>query len=286
MTAAMKVLFGSCALALAGLFLAPGFALGQENPAGPQNSPADDPPARVARLSYLKGSVSFLRAGVDQWSQAAINFPVTTGDRIYTEKDGRAELQVGNYTVRLSHQTDLSVTNLSDQVLQLGLEQGTLRLTTYQIPSGETVEIDTPNGVLTVQQPGTYRVEVDPSGERTMAYVNSGSVEVTGGGVSKTLQSGQAVDLTGYDVIKLLPIPPPPPDEFDRWCDDRDASCRPRRLVMSAGAFPASRSWMPTAPGRTPRITEQSGTRRGSQLSGFPTVSAAGSGSDPGAGRG
>jgi hypothetical protein len=237
MTAATKVLFGLCALALAGLFLAPGFALGQENPAGPQNSPADNPPARVARLSYLKGSASFQRAGVDQWSQAAINFPVTTGDRIYTEKDGRAELQVGNYTVRLSHQTDLSVTNLSDQVLQLGLEQGTLRLTTYQIPSGETVEIDTPNGVLTVQQPGTYRVEVDPSGERTMAYVNSGSVEVTGGGVSKTLQSGQAVDLTGYDVIKLLPIPPPPPDEFDRWCDDRDA-----RILSSASSRYVSRS--------------------------------------------
>ena len=147
-------LFGGCALAIA-LVLTPGSALGQESRVGQQDSAEDNPPARVARLSYLSGSVSFLRAGVDQWSQAAINFPVTTGDRIYTEKDGRAELQVGNYTVRLSHQTDLSVANLSDQVLQLGLQQGTLGLTVYQVSSGETVEIDTPNGILTVMQPGT-----------------------------------------------------------------------------------------------------------------------------------
>ena len=232
----MTDLFGGCALAIA-LVLTPGSALGQESPVGQQDSAEDNPPARVARLSYLSGGVSFLRAGVDQWSQAAINFPVTTGDRIYTEKDGRAELQVGDYTIQLSHQTDLSVTNLNDQVLQLGFEHGTLRLTAYQIPSGQTVEIDTPNGVLTVQQPGTYRVDVDPSGERTTAYVNSGSVEVTGGGVSKTLQSGQAVDLTGYDVISLLPVPPPTPDEFDRWCDDRDA-----RISSSPSSRYVSRS--------------------------------------------
>ena len=166
-----------------------------------------------------------------------MNFPVTTGDRIYTEKDGRAELQVGNYTVRLSHQTDLSVANLSDQVLQLGLQQGTLGLTVYQVSSGETVEIDTPNGVLTVKQPGTYRVDVDPGGEHTRAYVNSGSVEVTGGGISKTVKSGQAVELTGYDVVTMIPIPPPPPDEFDKWCDDRDT-----RVSSSASSRYVSRS--------------------------------------------
>jgi hypothetical protein len=237
MKLALENLFAMCALAITGLLLAAGSALGQEVSDGQQNSAPEDPPARVARLSYLNGSVSFLRAGVDQWSQAATNFPVTTGDRIYTEKDGRAELQVGNYTVRLSHQTDMSVTNLSDEVLQLGLQQGTLGLTVYQVTSGETVEIDTPDGVLTVKQPGTYRVDVDPGGEHTRAYVNSGSVEVTGGGTSKTVKSGQAVDLTGYDLVTFISRPSPPPDEFDKWCDDRDT-----RVSSSASSRYVSRS--------------------------------------------
>jgi hypothetical protein len=52
-----------------------------------QASLADDnPPARVARISYLKGRVSFQPAGQDQWSEATVNFTVTTGDRLYTDK--------------------------------------------------------------------------------------------------------------------------------------------------------------------------------------------------------
>jgi hypothetical protein len=34
-------------------------------------------PARVARLGHLKGKVSFLPNGQDQWSEATLNFTVT-----------------------------------------------------------------------------------------------------------------------------------------------------------------------------------------------------------------
>src|SRR6202035_5237578 len=72
----------------------PGWSGAQDNTASNQNT-SDNPPARVARLSYLKGNVSFLRAGSTQWSQAPLNFPATTGDRIYTDEGARAELEVG-----------------------------------------------------------------------------------------------------------------------------------------------------------------------------------------------
>jgi hypothetical protein len=44
----------------------------QASPSVQENAPANDPPARVARISYLKGRVSFLRAGLDQWSEAVL----------------------------------------------------------------------------------------------------------------------------------------------------------------------------------------------------------------------
>jgi hypothetical protein len=69
---------------------------------GQENADENNPPARVARISALKGEVSFLRTGMDQWSQAALNFPATTGDRIYTDKGARAELEVGPYTARMT----------------------------------------------------------------------------------------------------------------------------------------------------------------------------------------
>ena len=148
-------------LTLLMLTLLAGTSAAQQNP--PQgNAPAENPPARVARVSYLKGNTSFLRAGLEQWSAATLNFPVTTGDRIYTDKNASAELEVGSYAVRLASATDLTVTNLNDQIMQLGLEQGTLRVSVYEMPAGNTVEVDTPNGAVTVQGQGTYRIDTDP----------------------------------------------------------------------------------------------------------------------------
>ena len=40
----------------------------------------DDPPSRVARLSYINGQVSFSPAGADDWVAAVLNRPITTGD--------------------------------------------------------------------------------------------------------------------------------------------------------------------------------------------------------------
>lgn len=214
--------FRSCALAIALFLAAIVSATGREGATGQENSAAENPPARVARLSFIKGSVSFLRASVQQWSDAALNYPVTTGDRIYTDKGARTELQVGNFTVRLSEHTDLTVTNLNDQILQLGLQEGTLRLSVYQLPSGGTIEVDTPNGAVTVVQPGEVRIQVDPNGDLTEVAVNSGSVELTGGGVSQTLQSGQAAKLTGHDEVAIVSIPLPKADDFDKWCEARD----------------------------------------------------------------
>ncbi|HEV2419430.1 MAG TPA: hypothetical protein VGX94_16660, partial [Terriglobia bacterium] len=48
-----------------------------------------NPPARVARVSYISGKVSLQQAGVDQWSEASLNYPMTTNDRLYTDQGAR-----------------------------------------------------------------------------------------------------------------------------------------------------------------------------------------------------
>jgi hypothetical protein len=240
-TESSKVCLGSFIFAVSLLLVGARFTHGtspphQENPQAQTTAPVDNPPARAARISYLKGKVSFQPAGHDQWSEATLNFTVTTGDRLYTDKDARAELEVGPYTARLSGSTDLTITNLNDQIMQLGLEQGTLRVSIYQLPSGNTVEVDTPNGALTFLQPGTYRADVEPSGDATLVSLNSGSLEVTGAGVSQTLHAGQAIKLRGHDSIQVLSVPPPRLDSFDKWSEDRD-----RRVSSSASARYVSR---------------------------------------------
>ncbi len=199
---------------------APVLGFGQDN--YPPDNQGGDPPSRVARLGYVSGTVSFQPSGEDQWSQAVLNYPLTTGDRIYADRDGRAELETGNIAVRVSSSTDVTTTNLNDQLVQLGLAQGTLRVRAYDILQGNSVEIDTPNAALTLLRPGSYRVETYPDDGTTLVTVNSGDLEISGNGISQTVHSGQSVKLVGTDDVQMAFVSAPGGDDFDSWCNDRD----------------------------------------------------------------
>ena len=190
--------------------------------ARPASAEDGDPPSRVARLSYITGKVSFEPSGEDQWNQASPNYPMTTGDRLYTDNDGRAELETGNIAIRMAPDTDLSTTTLSDQLVQLGLAQGTLRVRAYDIAAGNSIEIDTPSAALTLLRAGSYRVETYPDGNTTLVAVNEGDLEISGAGINRTLHAGEAVKLTGTDDVRMDWISIPDRDDFDQWCGDRD----------------------------------------------------------------
>ncbi len=100
-----------------------------------------DPPGRVARLSYARGNVSLQPAGETDWTAAPTNYVVTTGDRLYTDTNSRAELEIGPYAVRLSQAADLTLVNLNDHLVQLGLDQCSLRLTVFEMPPQDAVEV-------------------------------------------------------------------------------------------------------------------------------------------------
>jgi hypothetical protein len=194
-----------------------------------------DPPGRVARLSLAEGKVSFQASGETDWSEASVNRPVTTGDRLYTDQGARAELEVGPFAVRLSGATDVTLANLNDQLMQLGVGQGTLRMTIYEMPANNSVEIDTPNGALILQTAGSYRVETSADGNSTQVTVNAGSLQISAGDLSQTLQSGQAVQLTGTGRVTASNLSVPPPDDFDKWCAGRDRHIENSPSVKSVG---------------------------------------------------
>jgi len=183
---------------------------------------AQDPSGRAGRLSYVGGSVSLQPAGETQWSAALLNYTITTGDRLYTDQGARADLEVGGSAVRMSNATDVTVTNLTDSILQLGLAQGTIRVSVYQMQDGDSIEIDTPNGALNIQQAGSYRVDTSPNDGVTLVSVSSGSLQVSGGDASQDVGSGQAVTLTGTNSIQIQPAYMPTEDSFDQWCAERD----------------------------------------------------------------
>jgi len=134
---------------------------------------AADPPDRVARISYISRSVSVRSASMDEWSAATRNYPLTVGDHLWTDRGARAELELGSTFVRIAPSTEFSVLNLDDRIAQLRITQGVATLRVRDL-ADEGVEIDTPNGAVTINQPGFYRIDVDDSGGRTTVTARSG----------------------------------------------------------------------------------------------------------------
>ncbi|MGA9829287.1 MAG: DUF6600 domain-containing protein, partial [Rhodanobacteraceae bacterium] len=182
-----------------------------------------DPPDRVARLSYVGGDVSFQPAGEDNWVQAQINRPLTTGDQLYTDRDSRAELEIGAATLRLGSNSTFNLLNLDDAFAQVELTEGVLNLSVDRVFAGQSYEVDTPTLAFVVDRAGQYRIDIAPNGDSTMVTVFDGAGDVYGeNNASYRVDAGKSYRfhdsaLRDYEVFDL-----PRADEFDRWCAERN----------------------------------------------------------------
>jgi len=183
----------------------------------------EDPPSRVARLAYAQGSVSFQPAGTDDWVTAGLNRPVTTGDKLWSDNDGRIELQLDGSLIRLSTNTGISFLNLSNNVTQIQLSAGTLLLRVRRLDETETYEIDTPNLAFSVLQPGVYRIAVNQAGDSTVIKIRSGQGEVTGGGSAYAVHANDSYTFSGVDRLNANSEGyGNEVDQFDSWAANRD----------------------------------------------------------------
>jgi hypothetical protein len=181
---------------------------------------ASDPPARVARLNYLNGSVSFQPAGVEDWTPAAINYPMTTGDHIWVDTQSRAEMHIGSTAIHADAGTAASFLNLDDRTVQIQLTQGSLYIRIRYMADDDVYEIDTPNGAISLLRTGTYRIDVDPDRETSTVTVRGGEAEVTAGGSAFPVHAREAGIVSGSDSTETRAAGPT--DIFDAWCMGRE----------------------------------------------------------------
>jgi hypothetical protein len=211
-----------------------GETLGVPNQGAPNQAggnPSGDPPARVARIQYISGEVSMQPGGVNDWVAAGLNHPLTSSDRVWADKDSRVELNVGTGFIRLNSETSMTLTNVSDNTVQVQLDQGTLELTVRHLEPGEIFEIDTPNLAFTVMKAGVYRIDVPPNDNQTWVTARKGNGQATGQGPAVKVNSGEQVRFTGQGSLQNASYAAPAPDGFDDWAQVRD-----KRLENSLSA--------------------------------------------------
>jgi hypothetical protein len=143
----------------------------------PKASAQTDPPGRVGRIVQMQGggnatgystgqgsvpaTVALWRYEEDEarWVPAERNRPFTSGDRLLTATEARAELRVGSTVLRLAGGTELEVLRLDDERLVFQLHAGSLALRVRSVETASEIEIVTHEARARPQRAGHYRFD-------------------------------------------------------------------------------------------------------------------------------
>ena len=189
-----------------------------------QDGNVNDPPTRVARLSFATGDLGLMPAGSTNWSAADVNRPLTNGDKLSSGPDAKAELDLGGASLRINDVSDIGILNLDGHTGQFELTQGTLNISVRTIDQGSTYEIDTPTLALVIEQPGTFRVDVPSDGSSTTIAVSDGLATIYGeNNAQRQVFSGRRYQFSDSALSDVMVTDITSSDAFDLWCNDRDA---------------------------------------------------------------
>jgi len=182
---------------------------------------AEEPPARVGRVSFIAGQLGFHTKGDSQWSAASVNYPVATGGVFWTDPKSRAEMRIGAQTLDLDNNTQLDVARLDKQVMQLSVPQGRIGLHLRQLGEGNSVEIDISRGGVWLLEPGIYDVAAGSPDQPARITVFEGSARFVGGTVDVAIKAGEAAVISGTESLTAK-MEKAAPDAFAQWCRSRD----------------------------------------------------------------
>ena len=177
--------------------------------------------ASPLRLSYVEGDVSFSRLGAEDWVEAQLNTPLAAGDALYVGRDGDLELQMGSRAfVRADDDTQLTLVNQTADFIQFKITSGRVSFDLRTLPTGFSVEVDTPNAVFTIDRPGYYRVDVN--GDVHFITRRGGrAMMVPAGGQAMSIHPSEEIVVQGGAVAQAKTYVAPELDQWDRWNYDR-----------------------------------------------------------------
>jgi hypothetical protein len=169
-------------------------------PAQAQEDSGATPPSRVGEVASVTGSVSFNGAGSNgQWVAASENYPLTSGDSLFTQTGGQASIMVDSSRLTLSGNTELQVTGLDSSSFSATASQGeTFLAVNYLLPNQNFV-ITTPRGTVTISENGNYDIQAGDANDPTVVTVLNGAATVSDPGATVQVQAGQETVLSGGD---------------------------------------------------------------------------------------
>jgi hypothetical protein len=192
-----------------------------------------EPPARVGRLAFTNGTVSFHDDEQSGWTPAVINTPLTTGDGIWTEPNARSEISLAGTRIRMEGATQLDMLALDDTQTRLQLGQGRIDVKSLAMDANQPYEIVTPRGTVKLLQQGDYYVEAGSTEDPTRLGVRSGAAQIQAlNGQMLAVRANEVAEVTGDGTslqLRTIKTAPPAPPAY--WAS------RDRQVVYDAPQY-------------------------------------------------
>jgi len=195
---------------------------------------AADPPERAGRLAEVNGQVWIYATDSGEWIAAERNRPITTGDRLSTENDGRAEVRIGSTVLRIAANTEIEVLQLDDDHVSVQLHSGSATARLRSREAANEFGLATEEGRFRADRTGNYRF--DRIDDTSTATSLSGQVIYEGDGTALTVQQGQRVEFWKERGTAQYSITDPKRDSFSDWVASRDS--REERSVSARYVSP------------------------------------------------
>jgi hypothetical protein len=216
------ILFLSVAVTLVCL----GLPLGARAQQPPQGGDVNEVPAR---LRYLEGTVTVQRAAAGETEEAVVNLPLGSGDRVWSDEDGRVEIMLEDgSSLWLDARTTLDFVSLPRPDGSAGAIVRLWNGSVYvQRPSGYgalvPIRLDAPSGAVLLDEAGLFRVDVDEQ-QTVWLSVYDGTAVLDAGGLSERVGAGErTLAESGSAPARAVAFNTSEVDDFSNWRDQRVA---------------------------------------------------------------
>jgi hypothetical protein len=247
---------------------------------------ADDPPGRVGRVTEGQGQSWFYDTEAGEWVSLERNRPLTTGDRIAVDAAGRLELRIGSTAVRLAGGSELEISRLDDDRIDLFLHSGSAAVRVRSAEVAREVEMATVQGRFSPR--GAAHFRVDHRDDSSVATAWSGELQFEGDDSTLTIPTGRSAELwrEGAKNATHYAWGEPLRDDFADWA--ARANREDDRLAAPGYVSPEMTGWedLAMAAGTRTPSTVRSGHRPPWWRAGLRIAMATGWSCSPGAGHG
>ena len=180
---------------------------------------AENSQLHLLRVSLVDGDVTYQRSDVDRWVDLSVNTPLLEGDRIWSGRDGRVEVEFEDgSTVRLAENTAVELSRLGDSSdsgsVQIRLIRG---IGSFMVNSNAgPFLVETTMLTAVAQQAANFRIDADTDGSSRLV-VFEGKTEVQCQAADLFLTSGETFRLLSTDPDRYYLGTDYQRDEWDQW---------------------------------------------------------------------